>query len=69
MSAKNPVSTAAYADRVLSAGERAWYVLYCVLTFAVAYFVKLVIKRAVLEALIAHDQLVRSAQQGEYRQQ
>lgn len=55
------ISTAVFADRIISTGERFWYVVLNVLTFAAAYFAKIVVKKAVLEALIAHDQYVIQA--------
>ncbi len=48
-------STAHEACTVLTQSEKIWYYLFCIVTLGWPYFNKLVLKRAMLEALLAHQ--------------
>ena len=43
----------ASADTVLTGAERFWYIVLCILTFGAPYFHKIVVKKSMVEALIA----------------
>jgi hypothetical protein len=48
-------SSAVEAATVMSSGENFWWVVGCLCTFGGLYFYKMATKRAMLEALIAHQ--------------
>jgi hypothetical protein len=48
-------SSSVEANTVLTAAEKFWYYFGCVVTFGGLYFHKNSVKRAMLEALLAHQ--------------
>jgi hypothetical protein len=48
-------SSATEANTVMTGAEKFWWYLGCVVTFGGMYFHKLSVKRATLEALLAHQ--------------
>jgi hypothetical protein len=48
-------STAVEASKVMTGPENFWWILGCIFTFGGLYFHKISTKRAMLEALLAHQ--------------
>lgn len=46
---------AAAADRLLTNWEKFWYGVWCVISCGATFVTKIIIKKAVIEALIAHE--------------
>jgi hypothetical protein len=57
--AKKPLSVSMTAQSRLSGWESFWYCIISIMTLGAFYFTKILIKRATLEAMIAHDRIIQ----------